>query len=993
MKNLKIAVLLTVMLLSSLLINAQTNCVNFTMSQDDIGISSETFGVSLADFDGDGWKDVVTIDAYDKIEVYFNNGDGTFNITPTVLGEDYWRFGVEVIDIENDGDWDFITSPFSTSSGNGMEIWENNGTGNFTLKGTMVNNSSGYEFAVGDLNGDGYTDVFFPHGDISIMLNDGTGNFVSNGQSFYVSSPEDVTLADFDADNDLDAVVVRGGGVGFVGKYFINDGTGQFMDSGQELSRGNAEGVDAGDIDADGDLDIAIAPWMGEVHFWINDGLGNFMPGDTLFEVDWFFNDIILEDINFDGNVDVLTDKNIWLNDHNNPGSFILQDFEMSASNHGFELADINNDNLWDIYLGRFSSDNGDLVYFADQPTYINIDTTICFGDSLFLQGGWQTLPGTYLDFGGCDTLTNIALSFYDEINTEVTLENGTLTATTGGAEYQWLDCDDNFSPIEGETAQSFTPTVSGNYAVEITENGTCVDTSACYTVSHFNFEGGDPSNPLWTIYIGSAMLEDVDLVAGDEIAIFDGDIMVGVFVLDQICTPENQFDNDLTAFSELFSQSGYQAGNAYSFKCWDASEELEIESFDIELFNPYGDAYTEDVFPAGDGEYSIVALDFLSSASQTFNLSYGFQFISSGVNPTDPDILVVMADVLNDNLDFARNSLGQTLRKIGPNWVNGIGDWIVDEGYLVKMFAEDSFSINGVLVEPATPISVETGFQFVSYFPETPMDALIAFGTIIGDDLDFIRNSQGQTLRKIGPNWVNGIGDCMPGEGYLVKMYADGEIIYPTTAKSSGMFKINPSHLIFEGGNAADPVYTIYVEGLAIGDEVAAYDGNVMVGSTVIVSVNTLENALPIFSTLTSQKGYVDGNNIILKVWDDQLQSQVSSTYTFVDEYEEAYFESNYPSEDGEFSVINITKGASDNIDVEANVSIYPNPASDVLNVVANTNIKRVRIINFIGQIMFDNNVNNSSININTSAYQSGVYIISVETSNGVITEKITIK
>jgi len=166
-----------------------------------------------------------------------------------------------------------------------------------------------------------------------------------------------------------------------------------------------------------------------------------------------------------------------------------------------------------------------------------------------------------------------------------------------------------------------------------------------------------------------------------------------------------------------------------------------------------------------------------------------------------------------------------------------------------------------------------------------------------------------------------------------------------------------------------------------------------VMVGSTVIVSENTLENALPIFSTLTSQKGYVDGNNIILNVWDDQLQSQVSSTYTFANEYEEAYLESNYPSEDGEFSVINITKGSSDNIDVETNVSIYPNPASDVLNVVANTNIKRVRIINFIGQIMFDNSVNNSSININTSAYQSGVYIISVETSNGVITEKITIK
>jgi len=381
------------------------------------------------------------------------------------------------------------------------------------------------------------------------------------------------------------------------------------------------------------------------------------------------------------------------------------------------------------------------------------------------------------------------------------------------------------------------------------------------------------------------------------------------------------------------------------------------------------------------------------NTASQTIYLANGYKFISSHIISENPDMIDVLQDVLNDDLDFVRNSLGQTLRQIGPNWVNNIGDWIVDEGYLVKMFADNSFTIDGLLVDPSTPIILPPGFKFISYFPESAMDALIAFGTIIGDDLDFIRNSQGQTLRKIGPNWVNGIGDCMPGEGYLVKMYADGEIIYPATAKSSGKVAVVPSHFDFEGGNAADPVFTIYVEGLEIGDEVAAYEGNVMVGSTVIVSENTLENSLPIFSTLTSQKGYVNGNNIILKVWDDQLQNQVSSTYTLVDEYEEAYFESTYPSEDGEFSVINITKGSSDNIDVETNVSIYPNPASDVLNVVANTNIKRVRIINFIGQIMFDNSVNNSSININTSVYQSGVYIISVETSNGVITEKITIK
>ncbi len=483
MKNFKSTVMVLVLIFGTLILNAQTNCVNLTLSQGDIGIESETFCVSLADFDGDGWKDVVTIHAYDVIEIYFNNGDGTFDTTAIYYGNDSWRFGVEVLDIENDGDWDFITAPFNSSLGNGMEIWQNNGTGNFTLKGTILNNTGGYEYAVGDLNGDGYTDIFFPHGVISIMLNDGNGNFYSNGQTnLSASSPEDVTLADFDGDNDLDAVLVRSGGSGFVGKYFINDGTGQFMDSGQELSYG-CDGVGSGDIDSDGDMDIAIAPFYGSIHFWINDGFGNFLPGDSLHEANEFYADVILKDINFDNHVDIISDRQIWLNDTENPGNFIMQDFEMTASTHDLAVDDINNDGLPDIYLGRFSSDNGDQVFIYNQPQYINVETTLCFGDSIFLENAWQTLPGTFVANAGCDTLANITLLFYDEINTEVTFADGTLTALAEGAEYQWLDCDAGFETIPEQAAQSFTPDATGNYAVEITENGICTDTSACYYV------------------------------------------------------------------------------------------------------------------------------------------------------------------------------------------------------------------------------------------------------------------------------------------------------------------------------------------------------------------------------------------------------------------------------------------------------------------------------------------------------------------------------
>jgi len=163
----------------------------------------------------------------------------------------------------------------------------------------------------------------------------------------------------------------------------------------------------------------------------------------------------------------------------------------------------------------------------------------------------------------------------------------------------------------------------------------------------------------------------------------------------------------------------------------------------------------------------------------ENVSLNIGYQIISSNLIPDDPDMTQVLSDILNENLDFVRNSEGNVLRKIGPVWVNGIGNWVTTEGYLVKMNSPDSFEMIGELIDPQTPIVLSTGYQFISYLPANPMDAIIAFNDIL-ENIDFVRNSNGNMLRKIGPTWVNGIGDLNPQEGYLVKMNVADNLIYP---------------------------------------------------------------------------------------------------------------------------------------------------------------------------------------------------------------------
>ena len=99
--------------------------------------------------------------------------------------------------------------------------------------------------------------------------------------------------------------------------------------------------------------------------------------------------------------------------------------------------------------------------------------------------------------------------------------------------------------------------------------------------------------------------------------------------------------------------------------------------------------------------------------------------------------------------LIISENSEGSMLRKIGPNWVNGIGDWIGTEGYLIKTGASGEFTVLGTTIDQSTPIAIFAGFQFVSFLSGTEMDAEVAFASIIGDDLVYVRDSEGSMYVK----------------------------------------------------------------------------------------------------------------------------------------------------------------------------------------------------------------------------------------------------
>ncbi len=334
---------------------------------------------------------------------------------------------------------------------------------------------------------------------------------------------------------------------------------------------------------------------------------------------------------------------------------------------------------------------------------------------------------------------------------------------------------------------------------------------------------------------------------------------------------------------------------------------------------------------PEDDPNRFIIHFNVSSAQTQDYLLQEGYQFVSTRIIPEDQNMLNICDEIL-DNLDFVRNSAGLMLRKIGPMWINSIGDWTTTEGYLFKLNGQDMLSISGEEIDPQTPIDLVSGYQMISYLPEMLINTTDVFVDVLSN-LEFVRNSAGLMFRKIGPVWVNSIGDMQPGEGYLVKMNADDVLIYPETTDNLIASKPKlPEHFKVINGNPHDPVWTIYFEqnALSLGDEIGVYDGETLVGAGIINSENILENPVPVFSNLYEIRNYP-----IFKIWSKNAEEEILLTdYSYINPYGSAYMEEIFPETDGEYSMLNFSvTGISDNLKY-ASLTIYPNPSDGVFNI-----------------------------------------------------------
>ena len=101
--------------------------------------------------------------------------------------------------------------------------------------------------------------------------------------------------------------------------------------------------------------------------------------------------------------------------------------------------------------------------------------------------------PWTFAN-AGFDNGVTFNVSCQPSINNDIVQVGTSLSAEQNGASYQWLNCDIMDGVISGATSQTYTPTITGYYSVEITLTDPCgggvlIDTSSCHLVDYSGIE------------------------------------------------------------------------------------------------------------------------------------------------------------------------------------------------------------------------------------------------------------------------------------------------------------------------------------------------------------------------------------------------------------------------------------------------------------------------------------------------------------------------
>ena len=492
---------------------------------------------------------------------------------------------------------------------------------------------------------------------------------------------------------------------------------------------------------------------------------------------------------------------------------------------------------------------------------------------------------------------------------------------------------------------------------------------------------------PLWTgsgfdqmnINVVKAQLDGVNLESGDEIALFDGALCVGMGKLTGIIDVTHILL--MIASRDDGSGNGYTTGHSITYKFWDKSAAREVAV-------PTAYYYNNNPQWSVTGKYepsatSFVELTAFSTLSLIINLKTGWNIFSSNNLPDNTDMKVLFQPLITGGkLIKIQDETGNSMEDFGifGGWTNNIGNLAPTEGYKVKVTSLCQMNFTGLPTSRPCNIPLNTGWNIIG-FPHTGnvegkavVQQLIDRGTLIK-----VQDEAGNSIEDFGifGGWTNNIGNFIPGEGYKVKVSANETLtIYESYTKSLAIPVAQQQVVHFEPvtrSNGVDHMninlVNIPVNMFRAGDEIGIFDGEICVGALRLATGNRqlaqeskqraagsqqhLNVSIPVSAgDGIGSMGFTEGHLITIKVWDSLKDAEqtiqpevIKGSITFLKH------ESLFASLDSN------RKSYRGSLQPEALRAVcFPNPFKDVITIKATLEMTAdvsIEVLNQTGQVV----------------------------------------
>ena len=504
-----------------------------------------------------------------------------------------------------------------------------------------------------------------------------------------------------------------------------------------------------------------------------------------------------------------------------------------------------------------------------------------------------------------------------------------------------------------------------------------------------------------------SASVEDLPLSADDEIAVFSGLNCVGAAKLAQaIVKTDNTTFLSFTASQNYSTNNGFIDNDTIVFKIWDSQNQKEMIATGVSYKNDLTTWSTTGRFTPGST--AIVEIVSVTEYTQTINLVKGYNMVSSYIAPSNPNVSVVMKSMCDSgSLVKMQDEAGNSFEYWGNygGWINNIGNIEETEGYKIRVNSNCSLQVKGRMVALPLDISLKSGWNFISFPVTQSVDGMSVIQSLINQNkLVKVQDELGNSIEnfKNYGGWRNNIGNFLPGKAYKVCVNADAILTinanYPKSANmlaSAGKSEYFTTNI---EGNASNHM-NINIVGLAgfsvtEGDEFAAFDGDVCVGTTKITEANIQDGFVGLVaSNATGDKngdGFIDGNSIKIYAW-----SKNTGEESVVD-VEVVSGQMVYEKSASVLVKVNTVKTGILSVNEMLKIDLYPNPSNGRFTVRFNELPEagsRIDILDMAGRIVTSRNITNELEVFSLDNQPSGLYLVKSIVGSTQIVHKLVVK